>query len=131
MDAARLEQVGEAPTPSLDLPTMQSRLIGGRFRLGPHVGGSRTGEGFSAEDMQPGQAVAVKFIAPAVFPTPLVAQRTERELKQLMKTQSERSVRVLDVGRLAGPGGDRMYVATELVTGPTLAQVVATKGPLP
>jgi hypothetical protein len=131
MDAGRLEDIGGGRVPSLDLPTMVSRLIGGRFRLGPQIGGGRTGEVYSAEDTQTGQTVALKLIAPAVFPTPLVAQRTERELKQLMKAQSLRSVRIFDVGRIQGAGGDRSYVAMELVTGPTLAQLVATQGPLP
>src|SRR5262249_23701829 len=94
MDAGRLELAPEAgraamaAVPSLDLPTIQSRQIGDRFILGPQLGGRRTGEVYAADDIRAGQSVALKIIAPAVFPTPLVAQRTERELKQLTKVAS-------------------------------------------
>jgi serine/threonine-protein kinase len=129
MDASTLDDEPAAPgvQASLDLPTMMAKLVGGRFRLGPQIGGRRTGEVFSAEDITNGAAVAVKLVSPAVFPTPLVAQRTERELKQLMKVTSDRVTRVLDVGKQ----GDRLYVALELVSGVTLAELVATNGPLP
>jgi len=70
----------------------------------------------------------VKIIAPPVFPTPLVAQRTERELKQLTKVTSDRIAKIIDVGRIAT--GDRMYVALELVSGTSLAEMVAANGPL-
>src|SRR5574338_649126 len=66
MDASGLDVIDG--TPSLDLPTMQAKLVGGRFKLGPQVGGGRT--------------------------------------------------------------GDRLYVATELVSGVTLEEVVVTGGPL-
>ena len=42
---------------------MQARLIGARFQCGPQIGGRRTGEVFSAEDITTGQACAVKLIA--------------------------------------------------------------------
>jgi len=134
MDAGRLEaapDVAAGPVPSLDLPTMQSRQVGGRFRLGPQLGGRRTGEVYAADDTQSGQSVAVKIIAPAVFPTPLVAQRTERELKQLMKVGSDRVARIFDVGRMTTGAGERMYVAMELVSGTPLLEIVAANGPLP
>ncbi len=132
MDAKHLEEVPAATvaspaTPSLDLPTMQARLVGGRFQVGPQIGGRRTGEVFSAEDITTGQACAVKIVSPAVFPTPLVAQRTERELKQLMKVVSDRITRVIEVGKQ----GDRLYVAMELVSGVTLAEILAGQGPIP
>src|SRR5262245_29541351 len=56
---------------SLDLPTLQTRQVGGRFKLGPQLGGRRTGEIYAADDVVTGQSVAVKIVAPAVFPTPL------------------------------------------------------------
>src|SRR5262249_28631834 len=74
----------------------------------------------------------VKLIASAVFPTPLVAQRTERELKQLTKVSSDRVAKIVDVGRVPGSSGaDRMYVAMELVSGTPLAELIAANGPMP
>ncbi len=120
MDAGKLEPIVEAPIPRPDLPTIQARIIGARFQLGPEIGGNRTGQVFSAQDGQSGNEVALKLIADRVLPTALIAQRTERELKQLMKVTSPRVVSVVDVGKQ----GDRLWVATEMVVGPTLAQVV-------
>src|SRR5256885_4881691 len=55
-----------------------------RFDLGPKLGGGRTGTVYRATDKQQGnKAVAVKLVAPAVLTLPGVAQRIERELKQL------------------------------------------------
>ena len=71
----------------------------------------------------------VKVVAPEVLPTPPMADRALRELKQLGKVTSERIVRVVDQGR-ADDG--RVYVATERVDGAsTLEELVAREGPLP
>src|SRR5260221_13386020 len=94
LDAGRLvvEVAGDAPVES---PTIQAKLLAGRFHLGPSIGGNRTGEVFASEDAVTGQQCAVKTIAAAVLPTPLIMQRTERELKQLHKVLSERVVKVV------------------------------------
>src|SRR5262249_25423397 len=106
---------------------MSAYLLGGRFQLGPQLGGHRTGEVYSAVDTVTGVSCAVKIVGPKVFATPLVAQRTERELRQLQKVTSDRIARIVDVGRQ----NERVWVASELVNGTPLAEIVNANGPLP
>src|SRR5262249_39684315 len=121
-DAGRLEVVVEAAHPR----SAAANLFGGRFKLGAQIGGHRTGQVYMGTDLTTGREVALKIVSPAVFPSPLVAQRTERELKQLMKVHSERVATIFDVGK----EGDHTWVASELVSGATLAAIVAANGPL-
>src|SRR5262245_59445140 len=97
MDAGRLQPVAEAPV-AAPPPSDQTRhLLGGRFRIGPPIAGHRTGQVFTGPDLPTGRDVAIKIVSPQVFPTPLAAQRTERELKQVQKVTSERIAMVIDV----------------------------------
>jgi serine/threonine protein kinase len=105
---------------------MTSPMLGGRFRLGAPLGGHRTGEVFEAVDVTTGLPCVVKRIAPNVFPTPLTAQRAERELRQLSKLQTHRVAKVLEVGR----DDDRLWVALESVTGAPLGELIGANGPL-
>ncbi len=123
VDAARLvpmEGQSEA-APAAD-PLTQ------RFQIGARLGGSRTGAVLRAVDTQTGGAAVVKIIAPAVVALPGVAQRLERELKQLERVQSAGVARVLGSGRR----GEDWWVAYELVEGgQTLAEAISARGPIP
>ena len=78
----------------------QADALSGRFDLGDRLGGATTGEVRRATDKQAGgKPVAVKIIAPAVMALPQVAQRIERELKQLERVESGSVARVLASGK--------------------------------
>ncbi len=110
----RLEPVPAEPAP--------------RFQLTSKLGGGRSGEVWVARDSQTGDDVAYKLVTPEVLPTPAASERAQRELKQLQRAQNPHLARVVDFGR----GGDgRLFVATELVTGRPLDQVVRDAGALP
>ncbi len=104
-----------APAPADD------GLLGGRFKLGARFGGTRTGELHDATDTSDGSACVVKLVHPHVFPTPLLRQRSEREIKQLERVQAATVARVLGHGKQ----GDRMWVATEKVNGQPLKVIVS------
>ena len=77
---------------------------------------------------RPARPCVVKLVAPAVVALPGVAQRLERELKQLERVQSAGVARVL----ASGKRGDENWVATELLDGAqTLAEAIAARGPIP
>lgn len=118
----------EAPAPAASASgTEAAGLVGGRFELGPVLGGSLTGPVHRATDAQGGAAVAVKLVDPAVVAIPQVAQRIERELKQLERVQHRAVARVIASGKHA----DRVFVATELVEGGRpLGELVAASGPV-
>ncbi len=102
-----------------------------RFELGDRLGGSRTGTVSRAKDKTTGAAVAVKVVAPAVTALPGVAQRLERELKQLERVQSSGVAKVVASGKRPGATGDETWVALELLEGAqTLQEAISARGPI-
>ncbi|HJZ84487.1 MAG TPA: serine/threonine-protein kinase [Polyangia bacterium] len=95
---------------------------------GPSLGGGASGEVFRARDQQTGAQVALKVVNPAVFPTPIAVERASRELRQLSRVTSERIARIIDFGKAAD---GRFFVATELIEGVSLQQLVTREGPVP
>jgi eukaryotic-like serine/threonine-protein kinase len=99
-----------------------------RFDMESRMGGSRSGEVWRARDTQTGGTVAYKLVAQASLPTTATLERAQRELKQLQRSQSNRLARVIDFGKDAS---GRLFIASELVEGQTLDQLVTANGPLP
>jgi len=119
VDAARLIPL-EGQTTATD-------TLSERFELGDRLGGSRTGTVHRARDKQTGAAVAVKLVAPAVTSLPGVAQRLERELKQLERVQSAGVAKIV----ASGKRGEETWVALELIEGAqTLADAITARGPI-
>ena len=101
--------------------------LAARFELGDQLGGTRTGTVYRAKDKQSGAVVAVKIIAPAVIALPGVAQRLERELKQLERVQSAGVAKVI----ASGKRGEETWVALEMLDGAqTLAEAINARGPI-
>ena len=118
VDAAKLFPV-EAQPPADSLLA--------RYDLGPRLGGHRTGSVFRATDKTTKQAVVVKLVAPAVVSLPGVAQRLERELRQLERVQSAGVARVL----ASGKRGEESWMAMELLEGAhTLEEAITARGPI-
>jgi eukaryotic-like serine/threonine-protein kinase len=136
MDATRLPAAMAAPpseAPSAHAPSVtvpdHPAPIAGRFAMAGSGAPTPTGIAGEAADLTTGAPVMVKLVPSEVLPTPAMADRALRELKQLGKVTSERIVRVVDQGRL--PDG-RIYVATERIDGAyTLEEIVEREGPLP
>jgi serine/threonine protein kinase len=103
VDAARLAPLDGAGAAE------ETDALGARFDLGERLGGATTGEVRKATDKQSGQPAVVKLIAPAVMGLPQVAQRIERELKQLERVETASVARVLGSGKR----GDAAWVATQ------------------
>ena len=124
VDAARLVPA-EAQTSASDPLTA-------RFTLGERLGGGRTGAVHRAVDTTTQQQVAVKLVAPAVTALPGVAQRLERELKQLERVQSAGVAKVLASGKRNAGAGEETWLAVELLDGAqTLAEAITARGPIP
>ncbi len=100
-----------------------------RFELGPQLGGHRTGAVHRATDKTTGKAVAVKLVSPAVVGLPGVAQRLERELKQLERVSSAGVAKVIASGKRPG---DVTWIAMELLDGAqTLDAAIRARGGIP
>src|SRR5215467_3131397 len=116
VDAARLVP--------LEAQAVATDALTAKFELGERLGGNRTGAVHRATDRATGQPVAVKIVAPEVVALPGLAQRLERELKQLERVQASGVARVL----ASGKRGDDHWVAIELLDDPfTLAEAVAAR----
>ncbi|HTL34472.1 MAG TPA: protein kinase [Kofleriaceae bacterium] len=126
VDAARLVP--------LEAQAAGSDSLTSRFELGARLGGSRTGAVHKATDKTTGKACVVKLVSPNVVALPGVAQRLERELKQLERVKSVGVAQVLASGKrqVAGQPGDQTWVATEWLEGAqTLAEAIGARGPIP
>ena len=99
-----------------------------RFVPVSRIGGGPSGEVWQANDAQSGGAVAYKLVAPAVLPSASSQERMQRELRQLQRVANPRVPKIVDFGQ--SPDG-RFFIATELVGGEPLDQVVAQHGALP
>ncbi|MCG8421490.1 MAG: protein kinase [Proteobacteria bacterium] len=139
-DAGRLlqhEPIGSVSTPqrnqrsepveSPDELAGPGGVVGERFELIARIGGSLTGEIYRARDATTERTCVVKLVFPEVFPSLLILQRTERELRQLERVQSDGIARVIAHGR----EDDRLWVASEYIAeSESLDRVVAGGGPL-
>ncbi len=121
VDAARLKPI-ETSSGGEDSLTA-------RFELGPQLGGQRTGAVHRATDKTTGKAVAVKLVSPAVVGLPGVAQRLERELKQLERVSSSGVAKLIASGKRPG---DVTWIAMELLDGAqTLDAAIRARGGIP
>jgi eukaryotic-like serine/threonine-protein kinase len=125
VDAARLMPL-EAQAAGPD-------ALSAKFDLGDRLGGSRTGVVYKAVDKSTGRPCVVKIVASAVVALPGVAQRLDRELKQLERVKSVGVCHVLASGKRPNAAGqEETWVATELLEGAqTLAEAIGARGPLP
>ncbi|MFD4599104.1 protein kinase [Streptomyces sp. NPDC058464] len=85
----------------------------GRVYLGRNAGGGA------------GQA-AVKVVRPEYAEDPLFRKRFEREVSALGRVQGAHTARLLG----SGTDGELLWVATEYIPGPTLAEAVDARGPM-
>lgn len=130
VDAGHLVPVeGTSDGTPVDVPRVDTgghELLDGRFALGDIIGGHQTGPVYQAGDKQ-GSSAMVKLVNADVFPSTLLKQRTERELKQLERLDHPGVARVLGHGRRE----DQLWIATERVDGMPLSQFISENGPLP
>src|SRR5512140_1013878 len=121
------------PVDAARLAPLQSQAevddsISAKYELGERLGGDRTGAVYRATDRVTGQVASVKIISSAVVTLPGLAQRFERELKQLERVQSAGVAKVL----ASGKRGEDSWVALELLDGAqTLDKAIAARGPIP
>ena len=99
-------------------------VLGERYELVRHIARGGMGDVYEAHDEVLDRRVAVKLYRAA---SPSDRGRFDAEVRLLAGLDHPTLVRVFD----AGPHGDDAYVVLELVDGPPLAKVLATRGALP
>ena len=116
---------GEHPVVGTDTPS-DREPIAGRYTLEHIVGAGATAIVYEGSDLATDQRVAVKVYRPDGAARYLLQQR--REIVALTQLRHPGLVALYDGGAEPGPGG-RIYLVTELVEGPSLAERL-TDGPL-
>ncbi|MGF1662524.1 MAG: serine/threonine-protein kinase, partial [Kineosporiaceae bacterium] len=107
-------------------------LVAGRFRVGRLIGAGAQGRVVAAHDELLDRPVALKILQSSV-PDSHARARFLREARAAAALVHPNVVTVFDIGAVDGPltgDGTTPYIAMELVDGPSLAQVIADRGPL-
>ncbi|MBP2327298.1 serine/threonine protein kinase [Kibdelosporangium banguiense] len=110
------------------------RLVGNRYRLGTLSGSGGMGTVWQATDELIGRAVAVKELRPpaglSADERALVSRRALREAQTAGRIHHPGVIAIHDIVP-AGDDDDAIYIVMELVTAPTLADVLNQTGALP
>ena len=112
----------------MTVPVAPGDVLADRYRVERLLGQGGMGVVVSAEHVQLGERVAVKFLLPEAAKAPDVVARFRREARAAARIRSVHVARVTDVGVLAS--GSPCLVM-EYLEGQDLAQVLRERGPLP
>jgi uncharacterized RDD family membrane protein YckC len=111
--------------PGADLPADEPTAVG-NYRLLRRLGGGGMGAVYEAEDLRSSQRVALKLISRDFVGHPEALKRFRQEGRLASQLSHPRCVFVLAVSEEQG----RPCIVMELMTGQTLTEVVANRGPL-
>jgi serine/threonine protein kinase len=106
----------------------EGEIIAGKYRVERVLGAGGMGMVVAAFHLQLRQRVAIKLLLPEAGRTPETLARFAREGQAAARIQSEHVARVIDVAVLEDGSP---YMVMEFLEGQDLAQVLATRGPLP
>lgn len=112
-----------APTTSPDL----GLLLDGRYRVGEPIARGGMATVHRGHDERLDRPVALKIMHPHLADDPEFRARFSREARSVARLSHPHVVSVFDQGEDSG----RVYLAMELIEGPTLRQVLTAEGPLP
>ncbi|MFJ4782331.1 protein kinase [Streptomyces sp. NPDC088794] len=117
---------GMEPPPVIPLRRNDPRRVG-PYHLVSVLGSGGMGRVYLGRNTEGGGGpVAVKVIRPEYAEDPLFRKRFEREVGSLGLVQGAHIVRLLG----SGVDEDLVWVATEFVPGPTLAEAIEARGPI-
>jgi serine/threonine protein kinase len=110
------------------MPVRAGDILAGKYRVVKVLGAGGMGMVVEARHLQLEQRVALKFLLPEALKTPDVVARFTREARAAATITSRHAVRVLDIGSLET---GVPYIVMEFLEGKDLADVLASRGPLP
>lgn len=106
---------------------MSHPLLDDRYRLDGELGRGGMATVWRGQDVHLDRPVAIKVLDPARAADPAALQRLHREARTVARLAHPNIVNVHDFG----VGHDIAYLVMELVDGPSLADLLAERGPLP
>ena len=100
--------------------------LGGRYELRCRLAQGGMATVYLARDRQLDRQVAIKMLHPQVAADPTFAERLRREARAAAGLSHPNIVGVYDWGRQ----GERYFIVMEYVSGHSLAEIIAARGPL-
>ncbi|MCY4631998.1 MAG: protein kinase, partial [bacterium] len=100
--------------------------LGGRYELRRRLAQGGMATVYLARDRQLDRQVAIKMLHPQVAADPTFAERLRREARAAAGLSHPNIVGVYDWGRQ----GERYFIVMEYVSGHSLAEIIAARGPL-
>lgn len=116
---------GACGTPLVD--EVIGRIVGSRYRILERIGVGSLGVVYRAEQVGLGRKIAIKLLSPEGNRDRTTVERFRQEGAVLTQLRSPHTVTTYEVG--TEPDG-AFYIAMELSSGRTLAQVLHDEGPL-
>ncbi|GGJ08173.1 hypothetical protein GCM10010885_16640 [Alicyclobacillus cellulosilyticus] len=104
-----------------------TQLLGGRYELQARVGEGGMAVVYRAVDRLLGRTVAVKMLRPQFSGDEEFVARFRQEAQAAARLSHPNIVNLYDIGVADG----EYYIVMEYVDGPTLKEVIRTRGPLP
>lgn len=118
---------GTDETPERGPDPLIGALVAGRFRIEKQLGEGGIGRVYRAIQQQLGRPVALKLLHPELSRRKDIVMRFEREARAASRLSHPGSVMVFDFGTW----NDQLFLAMELIDGPSLAEVIERDFPLP
>ncbi len=130
-----------APTAAMDAPPAPAPVgalfdpgetLGERFRIVRFLGRGGMGEVYEAEDLELGGRLALKTVRPELAEDGRAMERFKREIHLARQVTHRNVCRTFDLERHRGgtPPRDVTFLTMELLSGETLAERLAARGPL-
>ncbi len=119
--------VGRSRFPGVDPALREGETLVGRFRLDQVIGSGPLGVAYRATDLRLGTHLLVRILPGGLSADLRLVARFQREGRLVASLAHPNIVRVAEHG-VSEDG--TLFVAQELVLGPTLAEVLAKEGPL-
>lgn len=106
---------------------MPGTILANRFRIVSLIGRGGMGEVYRADDLELGQAVALKFLPKGALGVPAAVEQLRREVRNARQITHPSVCRVYDIGEHEG----HAFLSMEYVDGEDLASLLRRIGRLP
>jgi serine/threonine-protein kinase len=110
-----------------DSAFLPGAVLAGRWRIVALLGRGGMGEVYRADDLELGEAVALKFLPPELAADPAAVERFRQEVRVARRVAHPNVCRVFDFGEAGG----RLFLSMEYIDGEDLASLLRRIGRLP
>ena len=113
---------------TVEIDARVGQTLDGKYRLDSQLGAGGMGAIYKATHLMLDKQVAVKLIKPELVTSPDLVRRFQREARAAGNLSHPNIAAAYDLGQTQD---GTLYIAMELVNGPSLKDVIRTMGPMP